>query len=284
MESTIETGTFTAADGLRLYFRRHEPREEARANLVLAHGYSDHAERSDDLAQKLAAQGYAVFGFDFRGHGRSEGPRGHCNRFDDYVSDLQCAIARAEELTPGLPVAILGQSHGALVALSLLCEPDRVPASVKAAVICTPYLGLIMPVPRFKTMLATAASRYVPRLSLPHGLKGAMGTQDVEDARSYDTDPLVHRVASARWFTESTAAQELVAARASRIAIPTLWLLAGNDQVANSATTVRVFERAGGEKRLIGYDGQFHDLFKEPERDRVFADMTSWLSANLPQK
>ena len=75
-------------------------------------------------------------------------------------------------------------------------------------------------------------------------MKGADGTHNPEAARSYDTDPLVHHVATARWFTESTDAQRLVAATADRITIPTLWLLAGEDHIASTPTSRAIFEHA----------------------------------------
>ena len=79
--------------------------------------------------------------FDFRGHGRSEGRRGHCNHFDDYVADLETALAKLRELAPSLPIAIIAQSHGALVALGLLTRPERLPPDIRGAILGSPYLG-----------------------------------------------------------------------------------------------------------------------------------------------
>src|SRR4051794_27193592 len=213
----MKTGYLTAPDGLRLYYELHEPtsvfeartaattpagEDRPRAGILLVHGYTDHAERLRFLAERLVAASYTVMAFDFRGRGRSEGRRGHCNHFEDYVADLETALVKLRELVPNVPFGIIAQSHGALVALQLLSQPDRRPRQVRGAILGSPYLGLALPVPAFKTVLARLTSSIVPWLSLPNGMKGADNTRDEAAAHSYDTDPLVHRVATARWFTE----------------------------------------------------------------------------------
>lgn len=92
----------------------------------------------------------------------------------------------------------------------------------------------------------------------------------------------MHHVATARWFTESTAAQDYVATHVERLSVPTLWLVAGADPVADATVTQRVYERATGDKGIHVYEGFYHELFHELGRERVFRDLEAWLSSRFP--
>ncbi len=224
--------SFRASDGVELWAEDYPAaRQPPRAAVLIVHGYAEHSGRYADVARRLAAAGYEVMGFDYRGHGRAGGARGHCDRFTDFVSDLQRACARLEAATHQ-PIVLLAQSHGGLVALRALVDPEqwKLPGVV-AAVLTAPFLGLKLPVPRWKVVVGRAASRLLPRLSMPNGLVASDFSHDPKSNAAWENDPLCLKIATARWFTEMSAAQALVAARAGRITVPTLWLVAGDDKV-----------------------------------------------------
>jgi alpha-beta hydrolase superfamily lysophospholipase len=280
--SARKPGSLTGAGGVELHYE-YLAREGnvPRAGLVLAHGYTDHAGRYERLLGQLTREGYGVLAFDFRGHGRSGGRRGHCHGFGEYLSDLEQALLHLRSLLPRGPIGIIAQSYGALVSLSLLADPLRANLGVKAAVLGSPFLGLAMPTSPMKKVLARIASRLVPSLTLKNGLDGHVLGHDPEAARAYDTDPLVHRVATARWFTETEAAHQAIHRNVGSVRVPTLWLIPTDDRLADSTVSLALFERAGGEKQLIEYSGMGHELWNEPRRDEVFSDVAGWLRTQL---
>ena len=87
--------------------------------MVFLHGYDDHSGRYAATHERLAAAGYRVRTFDFRGHGRSEGARGFCREWREYLADLEAALATetgAQRLVVGDWVTIpagLWHWHGA---------------------------------------------------------------------------------------------------------------------------------------------------------------------------
>jgi alpha-beta hydrolase superfamily lysophospholipase len=281
------TGFFDASDGLKLFCDWYLPADAAatpRAVIVVAHGYGEHAGRYAQVARRLAAGGFAVMTFDTRGHGQAGGRRGHCDAFDEFLLDLDRACGQARAGVPDRPLAILGHSHGGLVTLRALAEPGRTPKGVAAAVLASPFLGLALKVPPVKAAVGRLASRLFPKLSLPNGIDPKTLSHDSRVAEAYMSDRFNHHVATARWFTEVTAAQAYVAANASHITLPTLWLVAGGDLVADSAAARRVYEAAGGDKTLRVYDGLYHELLNETDadRERVLGDLEAWLSARFP--
>jgi alpha-beta hydrolase superfamily lysophospholipase len=285
MRVTTPSGMVLSADGIHLHYEYRSVRDDVRAGLVLAHGYADHSGRYEALVGRLVTEGYGVLLFDFRGHGRSEGKRGHCNAFGEYLSDLQQAVALCQTSAPAKPIGIIAQSFGALVTLALLTDADR-PTSerapeIAAAVLCSPFIGRAIRGSPLMEAIARVASRLWPRFTASSGLNGSMLSHDDRAAQAYENDPLVHHVTTARWFTEAERAQARVASSVQRIEAPTLWLVPTSDAVADSATTQEVFRRAGGDKRLVLFEDMYHELWNEPQSDRAYAELSSWLQQHI---
>lgn len=150
-----------------------------------------------------------------------------------------------------------------------------------AAVLSSPFLGLAMRVGRAKAALAALMSRLMPTLSLKSGLDPAMLSHDPERVECARRDRFRHGVATARWFTEMQAAQAFVTSQIHRVSVPSLWLVGGHDPIVDTDATRRAFALAGGDKKIIWYDGFFHEVFNEVGRERVFADLEAWLSSRF---
>jgi alpha-beta hydrolase superfamily lysophospholipase len=228
------------------------------------------------------AAGFAVFAFDYRGHGRSPGQRGFCRRYHELVADLEYACAAAQERVPGVPTAVVAHSHGALMALDLLCGESAPRAHVRAAVFSAPYLGMATRLSAADRVLATVATRLLPRFTVGDRLDETQLTHDAAVLAEHRHDTLCHHGVTARWLTECLAAQRRVHERLSNLSIPSLWLIPMDDTIADSAVGRAAYEAAGGEKALRVYQGMYHELFNEIGRARVLADVRAWLDAVFP--
>lgn len=255
--------------------------DSPRGTVVILHGYCEHRGRYRHVAEHLNKHGYHVLVGDLRGHGDSAGERGFVRRFTDYLEDAQAFLscAAAELPSPGSGAAakpiLLGHSMGGLVGLQFaLAFPD----ALRALTLSSPFLGLKIMVPAWKRSLGLAASLLRPTLRLPSGLRAADLSHDPEIGRSYDADPLVTHDATARWFTEITAAQADLRTRSGRIRVPTLMQVAGDDRIVDAAVSQIIFDRLGApDKNLTVYPGLFHEIFNELDKQRVLSDLTSWL-------
>jgi lysophospholipase len=193
---------FQSRDGTQLHEETWPATGKPTAAVVIIHGYGEHIGRYDETGRALAAAGFSVRGRDLRGHGQSGGVRGFCNRFDEYLDDVDAIVTRAR--AEGLPVFILAHSFGALVAPHYVL---RHPTNVAGLVLTSPFWKLALAVPPLKVLAGKIASTVYPKLALPAGLKGADVARDPEIAAKYDVDPLNNKNATARWFTESSAAR-----------------------------------------------------------------------------
>lgn len=263
-------------DGLQLkaYDWTHP---DSKLVMAVLHGYGEHAGRYKRAAEALGRRGVGVFAVDLRGHGQSEGPRGHVQRFEDYYADAAALLEEARARAAGRPVVLFGHSMGGLLALDyvMACAP----AGLSGLALSSPFLGLALKVNALKLGLGRAMSHLAPGFSMPSGLKGVDVTRDPDEAEKYDRDPLNNDNATARWFTESQKAIERVQARAASIRLP-LWLMyGGSDRVADADATDRFASGLsvdGVVERLTGY---YHELLNEPQeaRELVLSRLGDWL-------
>jgi alpha-beta hydrolase superfamily lysophospholipase len=273
---------FASSDGVSLY-EKVWPASAPKAVAILVHGYGEHIERYAHVAAALNAAGFHARGYDQRGHGQSGGTRGFCMHFSEYLDDLKLVIARATKEWPGLPVFLVAHSFGGLVSCKYLL---RDASGITGLVLSSPYFKLKLEVPAIKVMAGKIMSKIIPKLSLPSGLKGADVSRDPDIASLYDRDPLNNKNATARWFTETSSAQEEVAARASEIKLPALVMHGAADKIADPAQTDSIFRKLGSaDKQLKMYEGQFHEIFNEPAEDRkkTLNDVTEWLTAHAAE-
>lgn len=272
--------TFAATDGTRLSEKVWPAEGSAKASVVLVHGYGEHIERYEHVGRALAQAGFAVRGIDLRGHGQSGGRRGFCRRFGEFTGDLELVLERARQ-EASRPLFIVAHSFGGLITLRYLIDRPR---AVDAFVLSSPWLRNNVPASPLKLLAGKVMSVVYPTLSLPSGLRGADVTRDPEIAAIYDRDPLNNKDANARWFTESTTAQEEVLQRACEITLPCLVMQAGADKISDPRRTEEVFKRLGSKDKTFELlEGQYHELFNElPElRAKNIATVVAWLSARL---
>ena len=225
----------------------------------------------------IVRAGWAALSYDVRGHGQSPGVRGFIDRFDGYLDDLAAMQAAARALVPKpAPLVLLGHSHGGLITLRALCDDN--PPDAKAAILSSPYLALRLAVPSYKILLARVASRVAPRLAQPNALRVEDLTSDKQKQDERIADKLCLDIATARWFTESSRAQDYVAQHASRIRVPTTWLVGASDPIADPMRSKAI---AASMPNATYHDlvGLKHEVFNETTRAQVFAEVTRVLAS-----
>jgi lysophospholipase len=283
------TARFYSRDGTALYGEWFEP-DEARGRVLIMHGYAEHCGRYREVAHVLHRMGLASLSYDMRGHGRSQGQRGHIDSIRDYLDDMDAALAELDERfrrrygDPGdRPLFLVCHSNGALVALRALADPLRRPRGVDAAVLSSPFLGLKVRVSPVKDLVGRAASRWAPRLSLPNELRIEDLTRDEGKLAERRVDTLCHDVASARWYQEALRAHHYVLRNAPRVRTPTLWLVAADDRIAAAPASRAVRARLRVPAEYHELAGMYHEVFNERDRGRVFELLRAALEGRITQ-
>jgi alpha-beta hydrolase superfamily lysophospholipase len=264
-----------AGSGGRRLFRRAWLPPRAERVLLLVHGFAEHSGRYDRLGAWFASRGFAVHAYDHRGHGRSEGARCHVDRFDELLDDLDVVLAQVRAEHAGSPPVLLGHSMGGLVVTAHLVERA---SALHAAVTSGAALALSPDLSRGRVLAARLLRRVAPRLRLGSGLDPQGLSRDPEVVRRYVEDPLVHRSMTASFAAELLSALERTAAACGRVRVPWLLLHGEADPICPVQGSRAARERAPGSE-LRTYPGLRHEIFNEPEQERVFEDVRGWLDA-----
>jgi alpha-beta hydrolase superfamily lysophospholipase len=266
-----------AAAGVELHVEHFLPASPARLVLVTVHGYGAYCGIYRHVAGAMLTHGIAVTQFDCRGHGLSQGRRGHVERFDDFHADLGLVVRRARELSPEIPWALMGHSLGGAIVLDHVLrrrsdpQPDRLVA-------VAPWLELKLKVSMPKRAAAEVFSRLTPTLTMSNGLKGEDLSRSPEVVANFFRDPLVHHVATAGCVAAILRTQAALRTMAAELKVPTLFLVAGQDRIVSTDATLAFAQAAGKIAEVQQYPALFHEMFLEPEREQVVNDIATWLA------
>jgi acylglycerol lipase len=267
---------FPGCGDTSLYGQAWLPDDLPRAVVVISHGLGEHGGRYGELASRLVEQGFAVYALDHRGHGRSGGPRANIERFDYVVSDLGTFLGRAQRLHPGLPVILLGHSMGGAIALGCALKYEN---ALRALVLSAPALAVAEEPSMLKRLTVRALSSFRPDagvLTIP----ARAISRDPSVVRAYESDPLVfHGAIPARTVDELLRAMQDLQQKARELRLPVLIQHGSADELVPLASTHPVYQDLGLQRRrtIRIYSGLYHEIYNEPEKERVIGDLMSWL-------
>lgn len=271
-------GRFKSRDGLDFFEMAWLPEGTARAHLVLVHGYAEHCRRYAAFAQFLNALGIAVHAYDHRGHGQSPGKRGFIARFDTLLDDLDTYFEHVQPRFAGAPVFLMGHSMGGLV-VTRYVQTRTLP--LRGLIASSPLLatGDVSPL---LVALAGILGKLTPNLPVL-GLDAKAISRDPREVAAYEADPLVyHGKILARTGAELNGAIKAAQARFSAITLP-LYVIHGTADSLAPLAGGRMLHAgaASSDKTLREYEGGYHELLNEGERELVMTSLGDWLTKRL---
>ena len=274
------SGTFTTQDGTTLYWKAWLPDGTPRAVIHLIHGYAEHIERYGNVVNELVPAGYAVFGNDHRGHGRSQGRRGHVKSFQDFIEDerqFYTQVIRKE--LPDTPYFVLGHSMGSLIAMNYVEQnPDELKGLVLSATGSQPGTDI----PKILITLTKILSKILPAIHVKSPLPPEFISRDPDVVKAYVDDPLVYNVITPRLAHEMNRYVVLGAEKAFMIKTPVLIQLGSQDTAFSGQK--ELYEKIGAkDKSFKLYDGLKHEVYNELPNDRakVLSDLHTWLDKHV---
>ncbi|HHY63147.1 MAG: lysophospholipase [Bacillota bacterium] len=273
-----------AQDGVELFCRvwkgvslEGEPALKARSTIVIAHGLADHSGRYEHVAKFFAQKGYVVYAYDHRGQGKSEGVRGHVNKFSQFYDDLWFVIRRAKGRNPGKKCFLVGHSMGGLIALGYAA---RRPKTINGLIVTSPCLALRMRVSPIKKGFGTFMSWLFPKMAVDTGIAAEGLSHDSNVVEAYKKDPIRYPKITTKFYVEFDKAMKNVQSLAKSIVTPCLFMPGGDDPICSTEATIKFYENVPEttDKKLIVWDGLYHEIMNEPEKDKVLDTMAQWIA------
>ncbi len=269
-------------DGVNFHVQGWEPDAAPKAVIALVHGLGEHVARYAHVASALTNAGYALVGFDLRGHGRSGGARGHFPSLEAVLADINHFREFVAGRYPGLPMFLYGHSLGGLLSLTYVLQNPG--AGFKGVVATGAALRSALQEQKAKIAMAKVLGSLIPATIIPSGLDAQSISQDKAVVEKYVNDPLVHDKTSLGLGKAALTAIDLCFARATEFVYPLL-IMHGKADVLTYPSGSEDFAKLAGRKNqqvtLKLWDGMYHEIHNEPGQAEVFKTMIAWLDGCL---
>jgi len=272
-------GNFKGVRNAKIYYEAWLPEGNVKAVLLVIHGLGEHCGRYMNVVNHFVPLGYAVYGLDHIGHGKSEGMREVVGRFTDYTDTLRVYCEMVKGWQAGKPIFLLGHSMGGLITSCYLLDHQ---ADFRGAVISAPAIKASGNISQATILMGKILSALAPKMGLiPVDAESI--SRDPEVVRAYVNDPLVfHGKTPARLAAELLKAMLRVTAEADKITLPFIVLQGSEDKLVDPRGAQALYDKAGSKDKTIRiYEGLYHELLNEPERARVLSDVETWLAAHV---
>jgi alpha-beta hydrolase superfamily lysophospholipase len=270
---------FKSQDGLELFTHAFPANEDPKAVVCIVHGHGEHIERYEHAAQAFNQVGYSVIGYDQRGHGQSQGSRGHVPSYELLLDDLSRFRKEVKEYYPNLPHFIWGHSMGGNIVLNYVLRQNPGTTGVIAT---GPWLKLAFEPPAVQMFLGRMMNKIKPDFTQESGLDTSALSHDPEVVRAYEEDSLVHGKVSARLMVEMMDAGTWALEHAAEFPARLLLMHGSEDRITSSAASKDFAAKAPSDKVTLKiWDGFYHELHNEPEKAEVLNTIIEWMDSRL---
>ncbi len=276
-----EEGYFRGLNDSELFYQSWIV-EKATGVIIVTHGLSEHSECYQRFANGLKPLNVNIYGWDLRGHGRSEGKRGVVYDFFDLCEDLKLFIKYVQDQQTDIPVFLLGHSMGGLICNKMLLslnESELKALNVNGLLLSSPLCGLSVDVPKLLLMAGKFCAKWLPDVAFRrYDICYDKLSRDRDVINEYKHDHLRHDKISPRLFFSLEKGCQYVVDHASRIKLPIIVMQGGQDTFVSVDATKTYFKRVtSADKTLKIYEGYLHEIFNDIGREKVYSDVMAWL-------
>lgn len=265
------------SDGLRIK-GSYWPVEQPRAVLNVVHGMGEHIQRYDHVAAFYQAAGIAVAGNDHRGHGTSEGKRGHIPSFELLLDEVDELLHESSKLYPDVPHFLFGQSLGGNLVLNYSLQRDP---EISGVIASSPWIQLAFRPDPITVWAGKMMRKLMPTFTQSTKLKAEHLSTDQEVAKTYQADPLVHDRVTAAMGTAMLEAADYLHHYSGPFPLPLLLLHGTADQIVSFDAAHQFAERVSGSVTFVPWEGLYHELHNEIRRQEVLNTTLKWIEDHL---
>ncbi len=266
-------------DSLVMYAQGWRPDSAPRAVVCVFHGLGEHSGRYGWMGEFLSDSGFVVLVGDIRGHGRSQGQRGHFPDYNLCMDDMTLFIKEIKKEFKAMPIFLYGQSLGGNFVINYVLRNSlKFTGSIASA----PLLRTGFKPPAWKIFLGKMMYYIWPTLSLSNGVDPNNLCRDPSVVQSRLEDTLCHTRVTSR-FIGIFDAGEWALQNAYRLDTPLLIMHGTADRVTSISASRQFAEKAGALCTFKKWRKYYHTLHEEQDREKVFRYCISWMRKQLSE-
>ncbi len=264
---------WTTPDGITI-FAKNFPCQAPKAVVILVHGLGEHCLRYEHVAAYFQKKSIAMLVFDRRGHGQSTGKRGHTPNVNTLLDEIGHMVSEARTHHPGVPLILYGHSMGGNLVLDYTLK--RHP-NISGVISTAPWIQLAFQPPAILVAIAKVMRWLFPAFIQRNNLKTAHLSRNKAVVEAYEKDPLVHDFISAAAAAGMLETAAWLNTYSGHFPIPLLLMHGGADQITDPKASEAFTKRVKGNITWRLWDGLYHEIHNEPEKDAVLKVMADWV-------
>ena len=265
--------------GIKLNCISWQGTDASKAALFIVHGLGEHSGRYEEMADIFVENHFAVFAFDHRGHGRSEGKRGHASSLDQLIADVEQALMKCRSLFLDIPIIIFGHSMGGQIVSAFTQKMKS--KEIAGAIISSTWFELVNPPPAWQMRLVNGIKRIIPNLTLSNKIQAKHITSVQTEVEHYKNDPLIHdRISFSLLNTLYHHGQRLLDEK-KKIKVPMLVCHGDADKITSFQASKNFAEVQADMKTFKVWQGSFHEPHHDREKKVVVRYYIDWISERI---
>ena len=270
--------TVRSKDGNKLKFYSWLPDKKIKSAIGIIHGLGEYSSRYDDFAKYFCNKGYGVYSIDLRGHGFSEGKKGHISNFSFFLDDAEEMFIQIRKRNLDTPIITFGHSLGGCIALNYLC--NRQSKEIKLAIISSPWLKTVIKPPRHLLILQKLLCPIFPSLTLNNRIDPTDLSKNKSIVRKYINDPLVHSKISLNLFSEVNNAIKTIEKMSFNINIPILLTHGKKDRIMSYKGTENISKKIKN-SQFKPWKSVYHEPHNDIEKNQILNYFLEFINRNI---
>ncbi len=266
--------TIIANDRKKLFAQSWEPDEDKKKLIILIHGLGEHSTRYAHWAELFTQKGYTLLSMDLRGHGKSEGKKGHAKSIDQLLDDIDLLYDKANEIFKDYKKIFYGHSMGGTLILNHIILRNR---PIDGLIVTSPWLKLVDEPSGTLVTIIGFLKMLFPSLAVSNRIKAEQISSDPQVVREYENDPLVHNRISLNMFHEMYQGGYLALRNVYKINSPFLLMHGVRDTIVSAKASENYVMNTSKRIRLKLWENQLHELHNEFIKQEVFEFIINWL-------
>jgi alpha-beta hydrolase superfamily lysophospholipase len=253
--------------------------ENPKAVFIVIHGFAEHMGRYDYLAKRMNNDGISTYRFDNRGHGKSQGKRGHLENYMDFVYDADIVVDLAIKENPDKPLYMMGHSMGGFISLLYgITYPDKLQGQVLSG--AASYYN--EEVKGFKGQFMKLANSIKPDFYIKNDLSANL-SRDLDVVDRYRKDELVFDKATAGFYYQFlVSGTDYLMKNLSKYEYSCLILHGGSDRIIPKEASVNLHDSINSKDKSIKiFPDLYHEILNEKERDEVIDYILQWINGRV---
>ena len=266
--------SISASDGIKLFIRDYSLQNSNKVILII-HGLGEHSGRYLKLIQDFNDKNISVFTIDIRGHGKSEGKRGHSPFYQQLMNDIQCFIEHVTKKIPDQKYFLYGHSFGGNLVINYSFKENK---KINGIIATSPLIKPSIEPSRIVLFMGKLFKKIVPNLILSNGININGISRNMQVINDYRNDPLIHNKVSVQLGLDIISSGIYALENSQYITVPMIVFHGKNDGLTSYSASQKLVQNSGPNIKFIGFDDAYHEIHNEPEKVELLRNIFNWIN------